>query len=100
MPRKATRPVRSAKAIKASDRSAAPPRRKPATRKSATVPGTKAAAVLAALQQPAGATLAELATLTGWQPHSVRGHLSGTVRKQATLVAEVTERGRVYRARD
>jgi CTP:molybdopterin cytidylyltransferase MocA len=45
-------------------------------------PGTKKLAVLALLRRPEGATLSELMQATGWQAHSVRGFLSGTVAKK------------------
>jgi hypothetical protein len=39
---------------------------------------------------------------TEWQSHSVRGFLAGVVRKKLglNLVAEQTDKGRVYRIRD
>lgn len=43
---------------------------------------SKTAACLNLLRQPRGASLQELMTATGWQAHSVRGFLSGTVRKK------------------
>ena len=46
-----------------------------------------------------GATLEELVDATGWQPHSVRGAISGAIKKQLGLVvaSERSERGRLYR---
>ena len=44
-------------------------------------PGTKKLAVLALLRRPEGATLWELMQATGWQAHSVRGFLSGSLVK-------------------
>jgi hypothetical protein len=47
--------------------------------------GSKAAKVLALLRRPDGATLKELRKATGWQAHSLRGLLSGTVANRMRL---------------
>jgi hypothetical protein len=47
--------------------------------------GSKAAKVLDLLKRSGGVTLKELTKATGWQPHSVRGYLSGTVGKKMKL---------------
>ena len=55
--------------------------------------------VIAMLRRPEGATVAEVASATGWQRHTVRGVFSGTLKKKLglTLAAAKEERGRVYR---
>jgi hypothetical protein len=47
--------------------------------------GSKTAKVLDLLKRSGGATLKELQKATGWQPHSLRGFLSGTLRKKMKL---------------
>ena len=55
--------------------------------------------VIAMLRQPEGATVDEVASVTGWQRHTVRGVFSGTLKKKLglTLASAKEERGRVYR---
>jgi hypothetical protein len=44
--------------------------------------GSKTAKILDLLKRPGGVTLKELMKATGWQTHSVRGFLSGTIGKK------------------
>jgi len=63
---------------------------------------SKQAGVIALLRRPEGATVAEVASATGWQSHTVRGRFSGTLKKKLglTLASEREERGRTYRIVD
>ena len=60
---------------------------------------TKLHVMLRMLREPAGATLADLRTATGWQAHSVRGFLSRKIAKDLSLPVESFRRDgqRVYR---
>ncbi|MFZ5534129.1 MAG: DUF3489 domain-containing protein [Pseudomonadota bacterium] len=63
-------------------------------------PGTKLAALVVALRRPQGATNLQLMLATGWQPHSVRGAISGLLRKRLGLnvvLARNAAGERVYR---
>ena len=48
-------------------------------------PGTKLATLVVALRRPEGATALQLMLATGWQPHTVRGAISGMLRKKLGL---------------
>ncbi|WP_425908139.1 DUF3489 domain-containing protein [Nitrobacter sp. TKz-YC02] len=85
--------------------SRANPRKRKASSKSKSVKASVAAsrnrstpskqdAILVLLQRPKGATLPEITEATGWQPHSVRGFLSGVVKKKLKLKVESRKDGR------
>jgi hypothetical protein len=62
--------------------------------------GSKKAIVLELLRRPEGATLADIQSATGWQPHSVRGFISGALGKKMGLTVEsfkTPEGARAYR---
>jgi Protein of unknown function (DUF3489) len=62
--------------------------------------GTKEALLIAMLRRPEGATIAQVTEATGWQPHTVRGAISGPLKKKRGLEV-ISEKGtsgeRVYR---
>ena len=63
-------------------------------------PGTKLAALVMALRRPQGATSLQLMLATGWQPHTVRGAISGMLRKKLGLKVVLAHNDtgeRVYR---
>ena len=49
---------------------------------------TKTELILRLLRRKAGASLPEMQERTGWQAHSVRGFLSGTVKRKLGLTVE------------
>lgn len=71
--------------------------------KTGVVAPSKTDFVLKKLRGAKGTTLAQLSELTGWQAHSVRGFLSGTVRKKLglNLISDAGKDGiRRYRISD
>ncbi len=63
-------------------------------------PNTKQAKLIAMLRRPGGATIADLAKATGWQRHTVRGVISGALKKKLGLTVRTEKaegKDRVYR---
>jgi Protein of unknown function (DUF3489) len=48
-------------------------------------PASKSNQILSLLRRKQGASLGEMQLASGWQSHSVRGYLSGTVKKRMGL---------------
>ena len=68
--------------------------------KSATSKNTKSELILKKLRSAKGASIEMLIAETGWQAHSVRGAISGALKKKLCLAVsseKVEDRGRVYR---
>ena len=91
--RSGRRPQRDANApAKAKDTAKAKPR--------GNRPDSKQARLIAMLKHRDGATIGEVVTNFGWQPHTVRGAIAGALKKKLGLnvVSEkVDGRGRIYR---
>jgi hypothetical protein len=67
---------------------------------SAAKPKTKLARLQAMLRRPDGATIEQISKSLAWQAHSVRGAMSGALKKKQglTIASEKTHDGRrVYR---
>jgi hypothetical protein len=58
---------------------------KPAKQADGAREGSKASKILDLLKRPGGVSLKEIMKATDWQAHSVRGFLSGTLRKKMGL---------------
>ncbi|MGY6633205.1 MAG: DUF3489 domain-containing protein [Alkalilacustris sp.] len=57
--------------------------------------GTKQAQIIALLQRPEGASIAEIVEATSWQAHTARGMISGALKKKLGLrITCAAEEGR------
>ena len=70
---------------KAAKASKAAPTEKPTARA-----GTKQALMIELLKRPEGATVEQIAAATGWQHHTIRGAISGALKKKLGLTVETT----------
>jgi hypothetical protein len=52
--------------------------------------GTKQAQMIELLKRPEGATVEQIAEATGWQHHTIRGAISGALKKKLGLAIEAT----------
>jgi hypothetical protein len=52
--------------------------------------GTKQALMIEMLKRPEGATVEQIAEVTGWQHHTIRGAISGALKKKLGLTVEAT----------
>lgn len=59
----------------------------------------KIAVLVGLLQQPGGTTIEAMMAATGWQAHSVRGAISGSIKKALgiAVISEMVDGARTYR---
>ncbi len=86
----------------AADRAATPAKKGKAAKRKARVTeaaaadkptpraGTKQAQMIEMLRRPQGATVEQIAAATGWQHHTIRGAISGALKKKLGLTVEAT----------
>ena len=76
-----------------------PPKQPTARKTEGAREGSKTAQVVAMLQRKGGATLAEISAKMGWQKHTVRGFMAGTMKKAGYAVESFRPEGgeRTYR---
>jgi hypothetical protein len=70
---------------------ATPKKKAPKSARNDAREGSKTATILELLKRPGGATAKELLKATGWQPHSLRGFISGTLGKKMGLTVTSTK---------
>jgi hypothetical protein len=83
--RKPSRKAKAAKSAPAAGDPEAQPTGKPTPRT-----GTKQALMIEMLKRPEGTTVEQIAAATGWQHHTIRGAISGALKKKLGLTVEAT----------
>jgi hypothetical protein len=88
-----TRVTRSKKSLPAAPGAGPSPAAAPAA------PTGKLGLIVGLLSRPDGARIVDLCTATGWQAHSVRGAIAGSLKKKhgLAIVSAADEQGRIYR---
>jgi hypothetical protein len=81
---------RKAKATKAAPPSSEPQAAGQPAAKLTPRAGTKQAQMIEMLKRPEGATVEQIAAATGWQHHTIRGAISGALKKKLGLTVEAT----------
>ena len=81
-----TKPGKKTTPAKKALKSAKKPEKTATTRE-----GSKTAQILELLKRPGGASMQEIMKATEWQPHSVRGFISGTLGKKMKLSVASTK---------
>jgi hypothetical protein len=82
--------TQAAKAAKAKAAKPAKPAKVASSDKPTPRAGTKQARMIELLRRPEGATVEQIAAATGWQHHTIRGAISGALKKKLGLNVEAT----------
>jgi hypothetical protein len=90
-PKAAKKARASARGARVATKKAKAARTEKAAKEKGVREGSKTQAILDLLKRPGGATAKELLEFTNWQPHSLRGFLSGTVLKKTVLAVTSTK---------
>ncbi len=78
----------------------APLKTKPAVQRATHAAArSKIAGIITLMRRPTGTTIDALVKTTGWKPHSVRGAISGTIKKRLKLKVQSEKREGVRRYR-
>ena len=84
------RPARAKKASTTTRATSAPEAAGEPSPKPTPRAGTKQAQMIELLKRPEGATVEQIAAATGWQHHTIRGAISGALKKKLGLTVEAT----------